>query len=153
MMPLDNPIFLAMLIPLIGGALILLTGKHPNLRDAVTLVTASALFWNIFGIYKTWQSQQILKLRLLETVTGIPIAFKVEPLGMLFALVASFLWIVTSIYAIGYMRGHHEKHQTRFYFFFAIAIASVMGLTFSANLLTLFIFYEVLTLSSLPIPW
>ena len=148
---LENPILLAMLIPLIGGVLILLTGKAPNLREAVTLTTAATLFWNVFGIYQTWQTGQILELHLLETVTGIPIAFKVEPLGMLFALVASFLWIVTSIYAIGYMRGHHEKHQTRFYFFFAMAIASVMGLTFSANLLTLFIFYEVLTLSTFPL--
>ncbi|RLA06940.1 MAG: monovalent cation/H+ antiporter subunit D family protein, partial [Gammaproteobacteria bacterium] len=129
---LENPILLAMLIPLIGGVLILLTGKYSNLREAVTLTTAATLFWNVFGIYQTWQTGQILELHLLETVTGIPIAFKVEPLGMLFALVASFLWIVTSIYAIGYMRGHHEKHQTRFYFFFAMAIASVMGLTFSA---------------------
>lgn len=148
---LENPLLLAMLIPLIGGALILITGKHANLREAVTLVTASTLFWNVFGIYQSWQAGQALELRLLETVAGIPIAFKVEPLGMLFALVASFLWIVTSLYAIGYMRGHHEQHQTRFYFFFAIAIASVMGLTFSANLLTLFIFYEVLTLSTFPL--
>lgn len=148
---LDNPIFLAMVIPLVGGGLILLTGRQPNIREAVTLTTSAALFWNVVGIYEAWQSGKVLQLRLLETVTGIPIAFKVEPLGMLFALVASFLWIVTSLYAIGYMRGHHEKNQTRFYFFFAVAIASVMGLTFSANLLTLFIFYEVLTLSTFPL--
>src|SRR5690606_20519064 len=86
-----------------------------------------------------------------EPLPGIPLAFEVEPLGLVFALVASFLWIVTSIYAIGYMRGHHEENQTRFYIFFALAIAGVMGVAFSANLLTLFIFYEALTLSTFPL--
>ncbi|MBL4623004.1 MAG: hypothetical protein JKY89_11440, partial [Immundisolibacteraceae bacterium] len=148
---IDNPILLSMLIPLLGAGLILLTGKYPNLRETVTLMTAAALFWNIFGIYQTTQTGQVLQLELFEPLAGLPIAFKVEPLGMLFALIASFLWIVTSIYAIGYMRGHHEQNQTRFYFFFAIAIASVMGLTFSGNLLTLFVFYEILTLSTFPL--
>src|SRR5690606_6649952 len=68
-----------------------------------------------------------------------------------FALVASSLWIITSIYSIGYMRGHHEENQTRFYLFFAIAIAAVMGVAFAGNLLTLFVFYEVLTLSTFPL--
>ncbi|MEM7257691.1 MAG: proton-conducting transporter membrane subunit, partial [Pseudomonadota bacterium] len=77
--------------------------------------------------------------------------FDVEPLGVLFALVASFLWIVTSIYAIGYMRGHNEQNQTRFFCCFALAISSVMAICFSGNLLTLFIFYEVLTLSTYPL--
>lgn len=70
---------------------------------------------------------------------------------MLFACIASFLWIVTSVYSIGYMRGNDEQHQTRFYICFAIAISSVMGLAFSANMFTLFIFYEVLTLSTYPL--
>jgi len=81
----------------------------------------------------------------------VQLAFEVEPLGLLFALVASFLWIVTTIYAIGYMRGHEEENQTRFYFFFAIAIAGAIGVAFSANLFTLFAFYEVLTLCTFPL--
>ena len=70
---------------------------------------------------------------------------------MMFALVASFLWIVTTIYSIGYMRGHGESNQTRFYACFAIAIASAIGVAFAANLLTLFVFYEALTLSTYPL--
>ena len=70
---------------------------------------------------------------------------------MLFALVASFLWIVTSIYSIGYMRSNNEQHQTRFYACFALALASTMGITFSANMFTLFIFYELLTLTTYPL--
>ncbi|MCJ7627407.1 MAG: hypothetical protein MUO50_03365, partial [Longimicrobiales bacterium] len=61
------------------------------------------------------------------------------------------LWIVTSLYSIGYMRGHHEKNQTRFYLFFAVAISATMGVAFSGNLFTLFLFYEVLTLCTFPL--
>ena len=70
---------------------------------------------------------------------------------MLFSLVAGYLWLVTSVYSIGYMRGHGEKNQTRFYACFAVAISSVMGIAYADNLFTLFIFYEILTLSTYPL--
>ena len=79
------------------------------------------------------------------------IALKAEPLGILFALMASFLWIVTSIYSFGYMRGHGETNLARFNIFFAIAISSAMGIALAANGFTLFLFYEVLTLSTFPL--
>jgi multicomponent Na+:H+ antiporter subunit D len=82
---------------------------------------------------------------------GIAFGFRVEPLGMLFALVASGLWIVNSVYSIGYMRGNDELHQTRFYVCFALALAATMGIALSANLLTLFLFYEMLTLVTWPL--
>ena len=70
---------------------------------------------------------------------------------MLFALIASGLWIVNSIYSIGYMRGNNEPRQTQFYMCFAAAIASTLGIAFAENLFTLFIFYEVLTLTTYPL--
>ena len=76
---------------------------------------------------------------------------KAEPLGVLFALLASFLWLVTSVYSIGYMRGHGEAHQTRFYACFAAALGSTMGVALAGNLFTLFIFYELLTLTTYPL--
>ncbi|MBI1983901.1 MAG: monovalent cation/H+ antiporter subunit D family protein, partial [Acidobacteria bacterium] len=77
--------------------------------------------------------------------------FEVEPLGMLFGLIASGLWIVNSLYSIGYMRGNNEQHQTRFYVCFAGALASAVGIAFAGNLLTLFLFYEALTLITYPL--
>jgi multicomponent Na+:H+ antiporter subunit D len=74
-----------------------------------------------------------------------------EPLGMIFALVASFLWIVTSLYSIGYMRGNGEPRQTSFYVCFAIALAATAGIAFAGNLFTLFLSYEILTLSTYPL--
>lgn len=144
-------ILLSIIVPLIGAALIVATGKTPNLREAVTLSTAILLFSIVLSITGHTFEDTRLQLDLVELFPYLSISFDVEPLGVLFALVASFLWIITSIYAIGYMRGHNEKNQTRFFCCFALAISSVMAICFSGNLLTLFIFYEVLTLSTYPL--
>ena len=82
---------------------------------------------------------------------GVKVAFRVEPLGMVYALVATLLWIPNSVYSIGYMRGNHEHHQTRFYFCFPLAIASAVGIAFAENMFTMFLFYETLTLSTYPL--
>lgn len=141
----------AILIPAVGAVLIGLSGRHPNLREAITLISSVSLFVVVAKIYSALNAGTLLQVEILEVVPGLSLAFAVEPLGMLFALVASFLWIVTSIYSIGYMRGHHEQNQTRFYVCFALALSSVMGLTFSANMFTLFIFYELITLITYPL--
>jgi multicomponent Na+:H+ antiporter subunit D len=91
------------------------------------------------------------RLRCSTVLPGLQIAFTVEPLGMLFALIASGLWIVNSLYSIGYMRGNNEANQTRFYVCFALALAATMGIAFAGNLFTLFVFYELLTLITYPL--
>ncbi|MBL9102040.1 MAG: monovalent cation/H+ antiporter subunit D family protein [Myxococcales bacterium] len=153
-----SPPLLAVYIPLIGAFSIALLGRWPNLREAVTLATAGSLlavvasiaprvlspdFWAIYNIAGP--------LRIAEVLPGVFLELKVEPLGMLFALIASSLWILNSIYSIGYMRGNREHHQTRFYVCFALAISSVMGLAFAGNLFTMFVFYEMLTLTTYPL--
>ena len=142
---------LALAVPSAGAGLIALLRRSPNAREAASLVTAGALFAVVFRIYGAVNGGDRPGIVLAEPIPGIPIALEAEPLGVLFALIASFLWIVTTIYSIGYMRGHHEKNQTRFYLFFAVAIASVMGVAFAGNLFTLFLFYEVLSLSTFPL--
>ena len=144
-------ITLSILVPLIGALLVIVTGKIPNLREAVTLVTATILFSIVLAITDFTFQGEDMHIQVIELFPGLDISFEVEPLGVLFALVASFLWIITSIYAIGYMRGHNEQNQTRFFCCFALAISSVMAICFSGNLLTLFIFYEVLTFSTYPL--
>ncbi len=144
-------IILALTLPLVGAIGIVLTSAWPDRREAVTLITAGLLMLVVLSLLPdvlgggrpTWIAGEI--------IPGIPIAFRIEPLGMTFAAVASILWPINSLYSIGYMRGNHEHHQTRFYVYFAVAIWATMGLAFSANLLTLFIFYEVLTLSTYPL--
>jgi len=144
-------IYLGVFLPLAGAVLIRLAGAWPNLREMVTLITAGLLFLAVLSLVPDVMAGARPAASLLDVAPDLSIAFEVEPLGMLFALVASGLWIVTSIYAIGYMRGHHEQNQTRFYICFAIALSSAVGVAFAGNLLTLFIFYEVLTLSTYPL--
>lgn len=142
---------LALAIPLAGAALVALLGRAPNLREAATLATGGGLFACVATLAPRVAAGERPGFVAFEMVPGLPIAFELEPLGLLFALVASGLWIVTSVYAIGYMRGHHETNQTRFYACFAIAIFAAVGAAFAANLLTLFLFYEILTLSTYPL--
>ena len=144
-------IIAAILVPLIGALLIAASHRHPNQREAATLVTATALFILVASLLSPVLAGQRPETTLWEIIPGISISLQAEPLGMVFALIASFLWIVTSVYSIGYMRGHHEKNQTRFYVCFAIALSSTIGVAFAGNMLTLFIFYEVLTLSTYPL--
>jgi len=141
----------AMLLPLVAVPLIVLLDRYPNRREAVSLVTGGLLFALVVALVPDVAAGGRPAWTLAEPLPGIALAFEVEPLGLIMALVASFLWMVTTVYSIGYMRGHHEKHQTRFYAFFAIAIASTIGAAFAANLVTLFVFYEALTLSTFPL--
>ncbi len=150
-MSIADYVMWAMLIPLIGAVIISRSGHWPNVREAITLITATILIGVVYRIYRCFQFGESEELVLAEPIPGLTIVFSVEPLGMLFAVVASLLWLVTSIYAIGYMRGHNEKNQTRFFTTFAIAIAATMGIIFAGNLLTLFVFYELLTLSTYPL--
>ncbi|MEX2469385.1 MAG: proton-conducting transporter membrane subunit [Pseudohongiellaceae bacterium] len=142
---------LIVLLPLLAAVLIKLTGDKPNLREAVTLVTSVLLFMLLIPLANEVMAGGRPTLILGEPLPGMTLKFTLEPLGMIFALIAGFLWPVTSLYAIGYMRGHHEENQTRFFMFFAIAIAVTQGVAFSGNLLTLFVFYEMLTLSTFPL--
>ena len=142
---------LAVLLPLLAAVPIGLAGARPNLREAVTLVTALVVFVLVVGLLPGVLAGDRPELVVLELLPGLPLKFTLEPLGMIFALVASFLWLVTSVYSIGYMRGHHEKNQTRFYICFAIAIASALGVALAGNMLTLFVAYEVLSVSTYPL--
>jgi multicomponent Na+:H+ antiporter subunit D len=142
---------LTIVVPLVGAAVIGLLGSWPNVRETVVLVTAGVLFGIVLPIRPEVVSGGLPSVSFGEVVPGLELLLEAEPLGMVFALVASSLWIVTSLYAIGYMRGHHEQNQTRFYIFFALAIASAMGVAFAGNLFTLFVFYELLTLSTFPL--
>jgi len=142
---------LAFVLPLVGALGIALAGKWPNLREGVTLATAVLLFGTVLQLLDPVLAGARPELTLFEILPGLSIAFKVEPLGMLFGLIASGLWIVNSVYSIGYMRGNDEKNQTRFYVCFALSIAAALAIAFAGNLLTLFLFYEALTLITYPL--
>lgn len=150
-MSANTALILTLIIPLLGSVLIGLAGRWPNLRETVTMVTAISLFAAVIRVLIGLNEGEEIGVELVTVMSGVGIAFNTEPLSILFAMIASGLWVVTSVYAIGYMRGTNEVNQTRFFACFAIALFGAMGVAFSANLLTLFIFYEVLTLSTYPL--
>ncbi|MBF0590094.1 MAG: monovalent cation/H+ antiporter subunit D family protein [Magnetococcales bacterium] len=151
MSPEESLLVSLLLIPLLGGIGIVLVGRAPNVREGVTLVTAVSLFYTVLEILPLTLNGNAPAVTLWQMMPGFEISLKADPLGMVFALVASGLWIINSIYSIGYMRGNNEKNQTRFYLCFALSLASVMGLALASNLLTLFVFYEALTLATFPL--
>ena len=148
----ETLILSALAVPLAGALLIGLAGRvNDNLRETITLLTAGLLIACVWSLLPEVYRGERPGVELAEVLPGISIAFKVEPLGMMFAALASGLWLVNSIYSIGYMRGNREKKQTRFYVMFAVSLAATMGIAFAANLFTLFLFYEALTLSTYPL--
>jgi multicomponent Na+:H+ antiporter subunit D len=148
----QTAILTAICLPLAGMLAIILAGRFSaNLRETATLVTAVALVCVVWSLLPGLMAGGRPAVAVTEVIPGLSIAFRVEPLGMLFSALASGLWVVNSIYSIGYMRGNNEKHQTRFYACFALALSATMGVAFAGNLFTLFLFYEMLTLSTYPL--
>ena len=142
------------LLPVLASLVIAAIGERsPNGREAVTLVAGLLVLMMVLALYGNLRADPagVIEVVWLQWLPGLSIAFRLDTLGMLFALVAGVLWPVTSLYAIGYLRAHGEDNQTRFYVCFAIAIGAAMGVAFAANLLTLFVFYELLTLSTYPL--
>lgn len=141
----------ALLLPLFGALLLPFFARQPNLREAVSITTSLALFFVVIQLLDVFFTGARPQAVLWQIMPGFDFALALRAPGMIFACVASLLWAVTTFYSIGYMRRNDEPNQTPFYVCFAIAISATMGVAFSANLFTLFICYEVLSLSTYPL--
>jgi multicomponent Na+:H+ antiporter subunit D len=150
-MDTNTAILASMITPLLAVVTNIIWRDKPNLRDGATLVAAVVTFLCVLNILSNEGNGTTEPFVLFSVMPGLDLAFNVEPLGLLFAIVASGLWIVTHLYGIGYMRGNKEEHHARFFMYFCFAISTVMGIAFSANMFTLFLFYEALTLSTYPL--
>ena len=140
-------LFLILLIPIVGAFFIYAYRKKENQRESVTFITAISLFLCVINLF----IGDTISRETVDVITffpGVTLSFFYDHLSIVFAFVASSLWIITSMYSIGYMRGANEKNQTRFFICFAIAISATMGVAFSSNLFTLYIFYEALSIST-----
>ncbi|TIO52202.1 MAG: monovalent cation/H+ antiporter subunit D family protein [Mesorhizobium sp.] len=142
---------LAVAVPVLAALAVLLLNKRAKLRDVISPLAAIATFAIVASMAPTVLAGGTVDLRLFEILPGIDFAFRVDALGMVFATVSSLLWIVASIYSIGYMRHLNEHAQTRFFACFAASLAAAAGGAFAANLFTLVIFYEVLSLVTYPL--
>ena len=143
---------LAFLVPWFGLIGIIWAGeKRPNLRETFTFIAAVIQATVVVSMVPMVLSGAIIECHIWQVFTNVPLLLRVDGPGLLFACVASVLWIATTLYAIGYMRGLHEHAQTRFYSYFALSLSATMGVAFSANLLTIYFFYEMLSVSTFPL--
>lgn len=141
----------ALLIPIAGALLIAATGRRKNLRDVCSVAAAVAQFLVVVSMIDSVLDGRTLSWTLLPFLPQVAIGLRVDALGLYFAAIASFLWVLTAIYSIGYLRALHEHGQTMFHALFAISMAATIGVAFSVNLVTLYVFYETLTFITYPL--
>jgi formate hydrogenlyase subunit 3/multisubunit Na+/H+ antiporter MnhD subunit len=142
---------LIVLIPFAGTGFVLLFHNRPDAREAVSLAAALLTFLFCALSLPSAFAVQPLSTAALQILPGLNIRFTADALGLLFATLASLLWIITTVYNIGYMRGLMEHSQTRYYAAFAITIGAVMGVALSSNMFSLFVFYEILAIAAYPL--
>ena len=141
----------AVLLPALGVLAIVASRRNPDVREGFTILTALATFGIVASLVPATLSGATHVTRLGTLVPGIELTLRADPLGMIFALVASLLWLVTSFYSIGYMRGLDEHSQTRYFAAFAGSVGAALGVSFASNLVSLYVFYELLTVATYPL--
>jgi len=147
----DSRLLLAILAPLIGAGAIMVTGKRPNVREACSFVAAVTMFGIVASLIPMVRAGKTLHFTVFELLPSLTISLRADPLSMIFAVAASFLWVVTVFYSAGYMRGLDEHAQTRFSTCFALALFGAIGCAFADNLLTLYLFYEIVSITTYPL--
>ena len=118
---------LAVAFPLVASLLILFSGKHPNIRESFSIIAAVGAAISALSMSGGVAAGTVYEFVLCPLTDTLSLTLRADYAGELFACVSSFLYVVVAFYAIGYMRGHHEKDQTGFYAFFAICICSAVG--------------------------
>ena len=146
----DRP-FMAVAVSMAAAFVILLLDRRPNLREGVTFLAAFLKFGIVLSMLPDVLQGVVHESQPLDILPGWAIHFRTDAFGMVFALLASSLWILTSLYSIGYMRSGGYTHQTGYYASFAVCVSSAIGIAFAANLATFFIFYEILTIATYPL--
>jgi len=147
----DIRLLLAILAPLIGAGLVMAARKRPNAREACSLLAATVMFGITASLIPDIRAGKQLAFTVFQLLPGLSVTLRADALSMVFAVSASFLWIVTIFYSAGYMRGLNEHAQTRFNTCFALALFGAIGCAFSDNLFTLYLFYEIVSVTTYPL--
>lgn len=147
----DIRLLLAILAPLLGAGVVMATGRRPNVREAASFVAAATLFALTASLIPEIRAGRTLHFTVFHLLPGLSVSLRADALSMVFAVSASFLWVVTVFYSAGYMRGLKEHAQTRFSACFALALFGAIGCAFADNLLTLYLFYEIVSVTTYPL--
>jgi multicomponent Na+:H+ antiporter subunit D len=142
---------LIVFIPLVAGVLILASQRDERIREGWTIVASIGTFLAVLSLLPPILQGDTVRFSLMNLLPGLSLGFEVDAFGLIFALTSSSLWIANSLYSIGYMKTHGDHHLTGYFFFFAMAIASALGIAMAVNLFTMFVFYEILTVSTYPL--
>ncbi|ATZ61836.2 MAG: monovalent cation/H+ antiporter subunit D family protein [Methanosarcinales archaeon Met12] len=142
---------LAIAVSLACTFLILAHGKHRNLREFWSILGSTSKFLVVLSMFPFVLAGGVYIFEGPGIAPGISLDFRADAFSIFFSSLSSFLWILTTVYSIGYMRALEEHRQTRYFFFFGICVASTVGIAHANNLFTLFIFYELLTLATYPL--
>lgn len=142
---------IAVSLPVVTSLLIVLFRRNETLRDATLVAGAIATFIAVFAMFPGVVDGTVYVTSLGEFLPGAPATLAADQMGMVFAALASLLWVLAGFYAIGYMRGDHAKNQTRFYAFYALCLSTAFATAFAGDLLTFFIAYELLTVTTYPL--
>jgi len=142
------PLWLVM-ISLVTAVLIFLLGDaRQRLRTTLNLLAAALKLVLLAVMLFAVQSGQHFEYRLF-LLPGVDLVLKADALTLLFATLSALLWLLTTVYAIGYME--RSPDRARFFGFFSLSVAATMGIAAAGNLITFFIFYELLTLATWPL--
>ena len=144
-------LLLAVLIPLFGSLVVMTLKNNPNLREFVSSCSSILLLLLVLSFIPALKAGETLKYTLFQLLPGLSITLRADGFSMIFAMVASSLWTIAVFYSMGYMRAHDEPCQTRFNACFALAIFGAIGVAFSDNLLTLYLFYEIVSVCTYPL--
>ena len=147
----SSKLVIALLVPLIGSLLVMFSGKRPNVREAWSVMSAVILFLLVATMVSPVLAGKTFYYQLFDILPGVSVTLRADAFSMIFALVASFLWIAAAFYSMGYMRGTNEHSQTRFNACFALSIFGAIGVAFSDNLFTLYLFYEIVSICTYPL--
>lgn len=146
--PLTNYKYLplmAVFAPLIGGPLEAFIGKrNESLRDFTVVFSTFGTFILILAMYPQVSEGGIINV--IPGVFGYGLHFKVDMLSYIMVSTAGILWLMVSIYAHEYM--DMEQHRDRFYMFMSVTFSGVLGTVMAADILTMFLFFELMTFSS-----
>ena len=135
--------------PIVGAALVCLVGRYSEkYRDYLVLGITVAVFLFSAALFRlSWQ--EIVTLRFPVGFGDIPLYFRVDKLGSIFNLLSSFIWLLATIFSLTYMS--HEHRQTRYYTFYLLTLGGCLGVFLTADLFSLFIFFELMSIASYPL--
>ena len=158
---MDGLLLIPIFLPVIAGAVLLVFSFMEHLKDSrsssekqkiqlkwVHVLFVTALSFSVaVALYLAWSGER--SLTLFTLVEDIPVFLRIDDLGKFFVTVVSVIWLLVGAYSLVYMR--HEGEEKRYFGFYLLLYGVLVGLDFSGNLVTMYLFYEFVTLVSFPL--